>query len=72
MGYIIVTSLATGEQAFIGDGDVVKLPPISWRCDVCKANEHPENGQFHRVNHLLEHWVCDRCIKNGKCECSSN
>lgn len=66
MGYMIVTSLSTGEQAFIGDGKIVKLPAISWRCDLCKANEHPENGAFRYVNHPFEYWACNRCIESGK------
>ena len=66
MGFMIITSLATGEQAFIGDGHIVKLPPITWRCDVCKANEHPENGAFRKVGHPFEYWACNRCLEAGK------
>ena len=66
MGYIVVTSLTTGEQAFIGDGHVVKLPPITWRCDVCKSNENPKDGAFRNINHPFEYWACKRCLEAGK------
>ena len=69
MGFMIVTILSTGQQAFIGDGHIVKLPPISWRCDVCKANEHPENGAFRKVGHPFEYWACIRCLEAGKEPC---
>jgi len=69
MGYMIVTNLTTGNQAFIGDGHIVPLPKIKWQCDVCKIEEHPENGKFRMVGHPFEYWACNACIEAGKKPC---
>ena len=66
MGYIVLTSLTTGEQTFIGEGHVVKLPQIKWECDICKISQLPENGAFRKIGHPFEYWACNQCLEAGK------
>ena len=66
MGYILLTNLTTGDEAFIGEGQVVKLPKLQWACDVCKTKIDPQAGQFRFVNHPFEYFACNPCIESGK------
>ena len=65
MGYILLTNLTTGDNAFIGDGHVVKLPVIKWSCDICKTDHDPKDGAFRKIGHPFEYWACHDCLAKG-------